>query len=125
MDNIGYGDSKGDIDSSRGTGRAAGGGTRMPLRGEGWKDVYYASESGKGGSGMKTTVDDILKKAMAMPSRDRAVMAERLIESLDSSHDRTVEAAWQSEIERRIKEIDSDEIRLVPWEEVRARLGAA
>lgn len=74
---------------------------------------------------MKTTVDDILKKAMAMPSRDRAVMAERLIESLDSSHDRTVEAAWQSEIERRIKEIDSDEIRLVPWEEVRARLGAA
>jgi len=35
-----------------------------------------------------------------------------------------VSAAWSEEIERRIRQIDSGEVKTVPWEEVRAKLHA-
>ena len=33
-----------------------------------------------------------------------------------------IEAAWSKEIERRLAEIDSGSVELIPWEEVRAEL---
>jgi putative addiction module component (TIGR02574 family) len=35
---------------------------------------------------------------------------------------KNVEAAWSEEIKRRLAEIDSGAVELVPWEEVRAEL---
>ncbi|MDR3569545.1 MAG: addiction module protein [Syntrophobacteraceae bacterium] len=64
----------------------------------------------------------IVEKALKMPARERAEIAQRLLESLDRQRDIDVESAWQSEVERRISELDSGQVACIPWEEVRERL---
>ena len=55
----------------------------------------------------------------------RAVIAGSLLESLnDAPADEGVEAAWSEEIKRRIEEIDSGKVQMIPYEEVRRRLAA-
>jgi putative addiction module component (TIGR02574 family) len=65
--------------------------------------------------------ESILKEALAKPQADRALIAQRLIASLDppGEDDVDVEAAWQEEIERRLQEIDSGKAQMIPWETVR------
>jgi len=41
-----------------------------------------------------------------------------------ASRKEDVDAAWNEEIERRIHQIDSGEVKTIPWEEVRAKLYA-
>lgn len=72
---------------------------------------------------MKTNmVDEILDNALKQPETDRARIAEVLIASLDPPMERGVELAWQTECDKRLREIDSGVIKCIPWEEVRERL---
>lgn len=64
----------------------------------------------------------IVERALKMPVRERAEIAQQLLESLDREIDINVESAWQSEVERRISELDSGKVACIPWEEVRERL---
>jgi putative addiction module component (TIGR02574 family) len=73
---------------------------------------------------MKPDVARLFEEASDLPEFDRAELAGRLLESLHGEPDADVEAAWAEEIERRIRQIDSGEVRTIPWEEVRARLYA-
>lgn len=74
---------------------------------------------------MTTEVSDILKKALALPAEERAAIAGSLLESLHDPHaDEGVEGAWSEEIQRRIEEIDSGKVQMIPYEEVRRRLAA-
>ena len=66
------------------------------------------------------SVESIINQALQQPERERARIAERLISSLDHTVD--VELAWQEEVGRRLKEIDSGVIQCIPWEDIRARL---
>lgn len=68
------------------------------------------------------TVEGIIDQALQKPEKERALIAERLISSLDNASDKDVELAWQKEIEKRLKEIDSGIVRCIPWEDVRERL---
>lgn len=43
---------------------------------------------------------------------------------MDAEPDEDVETAWSGEIERRSRQIDSGEVKTVPWEDVRAKLQA-
>jgi putative addiction module component (TIGR02574 family) len=45
-----------------------------------------------------------------------------LLESLEREVDENVESAWQEEIERRLAELDADSVKLVPRDEVKAKL---
>jgi putative addiction module component (TIGR02574 family) len=47
-----------------------------------------------------------------------------ILESLDDEPDPGVDAAWAEEVERRIRQVDSGEVKLIPWEQVRAELFA-
>lgn len=49
-------------------------------------------------------------------------MAGLLIKSLEGEPDSEVEAAWATEIERRVAELDADTVKTIPREEVRQRL---
>jgi len=49
-------------------------------------------------------------------------LAGSLIVSLDETVDEDAEAAWQATIERRIAEIDSGAVKMVPWSEARKRI---
>jgi putative addiction module component (TIGR02574 family) len=72
---------------------------------------------------MSPDVSELLKKALALPPEARAALAGSLLESLDDEPaDEGVEAAWNEEIKRRIEEIDSGKVQMIPYEEVRPRL---
>lgn len=74
---------------------------------------------------MTQDVSAILKKALALPPEARAAIARSLLESLsDAPADEGVEAARPEEIRRRIEEIDSGKVQMIPYEEVRRRLAA-
>ncbi len=74
---------------------------------------------------MPAEVSELLKKALALPPEAHAELADSLLESLDEEPaDEGVEATWSAEIQRRIEEIDSGQVQMIPYEEVRRRLAA-
>jgi putative addiction module component (TIGR02574 family) len=74
---------------------------------------------------MSPDASELLKKALALPPEARAALAGSLLESLDDEPgDEGVEAAWSEEIKRRVEEIDSGKVQMIPYEEVRRRLAA-
>ncbi len=60
----------------------------------------------------------MLQKALALPDKERAELAGSLIASLDKIVDQDAEAAWQQEIVRRAREVESGTVETVSWEEV-------
>jgi putative addiction module component (TIGR02574 family) len=68
-------------------------------------------------------VSEVLEKALALSTEDRGLIIDRLIESLDNeSAEEGVEAAWSDEIKRRVEEIQSGKVEMIPGEEVDRRL---
>jgi hypothetical protein len=64
---------------------------------------------------MADLIADLSERARALPPEDRARLAEELLAT--GSHDADVEAAGDTELRRRIDEIDRGEARLVNAEE--------
>jgi putative addiction module component (TIGR02574 family) len=64
---------------------------------------------------------ELLKKALALPDKERADLAGSLIESLDDTIDEDAEAAWQEEILRRLEEVRSGKVKTTPWNDVRQK----
>jgi putative addiction module component (TIGR02574 family) len=73
---------------------------------------------------VKREAAEILKDALALPTEARAALAGLLLESLDTEVDADAEAAWATEVNRRIAEFDSGASKTIPWAEVRRRLAA-
>lgn len=71
---------------------------------------------------MSIMAENLLTQALQMPVEDRAVIAERLISSLDTETDQDVEIAWQQEVQRRVDEVDKGVVTCIPWEQVLLRL---
>jgi putative addiction module component (TIGR02574 family) len=66
--------------------------------------------------------DQLIKEALSMPENIRAKIAERLIASLHGQSSPEIDKAWHAEIEKRVKEIESGEVKCIPWEDIRNRL---
>ncbi len=73
---------------------------------------------------MSPKAHQVLRQALRLPPKARADIAGTLLQSLDVDDNADVEAAWAIEIERRLKEVESGKVKLVPWEQVRRRLRA-
>jgi putative addiction module component (TIGR02574 family) len=73
---------------------------------------------------MKRDAAEILKDALALPTEARAALAGSLLDSLDADVDEDAEAAWATEVSRRVAELDSGVVKTIPWAEVRRRLAA-
>jgi len=73
---------------------------------------------------MKRDAAEILKDALALPTEAREALAGSLLESLDTEVDEDAEAAWASEVIRRVAELNSGGVKTVPWAEVLRRLAA-
>jgi putative addiction module component (TIGR02574 family) len=71
---------------------------------------------------MTRKAEDLLEQALSLPAEDRADLAASLLESLDGAADPDVEAAWAEEVERRIRDVESGKVKLIPWSEARRRL---
>ena len=59
-----------------------------------------------------------------MPAKARAALAGSLLESLDTEVDEDAEAAWVTEVNRRLAELDSGAVNTTSWAELRSRLAA-
>lgn len=71
---------------------------------------------------MARRLEELFQEASKLPDNERAELAGMLLESLEDEPDPEVEAAWAEEVERRVRQIDSGEVKLIPWEKVRADL---
>ena len=70
---------------------------------------------------MSDLVDELSRKARALPPEERVRLAEELLATVQEV-DPEVEAAWDEEIRRRIEEIDSGKAKLIPAEEMFAEV---
>jgi hypothetical protein len=68
---------------------------------------------------MNKDVKSILEKAMTMTQQQRAFIAERLIDSLETTIDNDAEKEWQQEIQKRMSESD---VGFISWDEAKKRL---
>ena len=71
---------------------------------------------------MVISVTQLFAEASSLGEGDRAALAGLLLESLDQPPSPGIEAAWAEEIERRLRELDTGQVDLIPWEEVKNRL---
>ena len=71
---------------------------------------------------MEETPQQILDLALRLPEGDRAALATTLLNSIDSQIDPDTDEKWDAEIKRRLEEIDSGAVELVPLSVVRQKL---
>jgi putative addiction module component (TIGR02574 family) len=71
---------------------------------------------------MSSAQAELKRKAAQLNDNERAELALALIESLDRETDVGVEEAWQIEVERRVAQIERGEVKLIPGDEVFARV---
>ncbi|MEN6336071.1 MAG: addiction module protein [Phycisphaerales bacterium] len=67
---------------------------------------------------MSPKTESILKEAMELPREARALLAERLLESLDFEEPFEISEEWKQEIVRRCREIEEGTVELIPAEAV-------
>ncbi|MFN0316128.1 MAG: addiction module protein [Burkholderiales bacterium] len=72
---------------------------------------------------MDTELEKLEAQALKLGPGERAALAQRLLSSLDE--DSEIEEAWAKEVERRIAEVESGAVKLIPIEEALARVRAA
>jgi len=70
---------------------------------------------------MPITLDEIVKETRNWPPEQVGELLDRLTEDLHAS-DPEIEAAWKTEVDRRIEEIQSGKVKGIPPEEVSARI---
>ena len=64
------------------------------------------------------SAQDIISEALRLPKQARALLAEKLLESLDAGEEFEVSQEWQEEIRRRCRELDEGKAKLIPSDEV-------
>jgi putative addiction module component (TIGR02574 family) len=72
---------------------------------------------------METELEKLEAEALKLTPGERAALAQRLLASLEE--DAEIEEAWAVEVERRIAEVESGAVQLIPIEEALARVRAA
>jgi len=76
-------------------------------------------------SKMNITVEQIAEEALSLPSEARALLADRLVESLDPAEDGYNHQLWIKEARRRIDEVRGGQIATIAGEDAFARVRAA
>jgi len=67
---------------------------------------------------MVTALEDITRNALQLPPRQRLLLAGFLLEMDDVTSDLGADAAWEQEIQDRIKTVDSGGVTGVSYHEV-------
>jgi putative addiction module component (TIGR02574 family) len=71
---------------------------------------------------MSMTAAALLDEAKRLPVEERAMVAEKLLETLDPDTESDVEAAWAAEVGRRAEEAERDPGVLVDWAGAKAEI---
>ena len=67
---------------------------------------------------MTLSLEEITRTALQLPAKQRLALAGFLLEAQDSSSDPEVDAAWEQEIQDRIKAVDSGAVTGISYQDV-------
>jgi putative addiction module component (TIGR02574 family) len=70
---------------------------------------------------MTPEVSKLLEQALSLSVEEQEALADSLISNLGGQVDEGVQAAWETEIGKRIAELDSGKAQTTSWAEVRRR----
>jgi putative addiction module component (TIGR02574 family) len=70
-------------------------------------------------------IDQVAEAALALSGEERALLADRLVESLDPAEDRDLQRIWAIEAHRRLEEVRSGSVKTIPGDEALARVRKA
>jgi len=71
---------------------------------------------------MSIPVEQITEVALALPSDARALLADRLVESLDPIADDAIRDIWAKEALRRLEDVRSGKVESIPGDVALARI---
>jgi hypothetical protein len=69
-----------------------------------------------------TKVEVILNEALSMSSYEKAMMAHCLISSIDHPPEDNVDHAWLKLAEKRLSELENNEVKPVSWNELKQKI---
>jgi putative addiction module component (TIGR02574 family) len=68
------------------------------------------------------SLEQIAEAAMALPGEQRALLADRLVESLDAEEINRIDRLWAAEVRRRRDEIRQGRVQTIPGREALERV---
>ena len=74
---------------------------------------------------MSMTIEQLTEEALSLPNEARALLADRLVESLDPADDSDIHRLWAAEARRRRDEVRSGHVQTIPGDEALARVRQA
>ena len=66
---------------------------------------------------MSMSVEQLAEEALALPSDSRALLADRIVESLDAGALSDLDRLWGAEAKRRRDEVREGRVKTIPGEE--------
>ena len=80
-----------------------------------WRQVPYLNT-------MPMTIEQLEQEALALPSEARALLADRLVESLDAAAANRIDKLWATGAKRRRDEVRQGRVRTIPGKQALARV---
>jgi len=74
---------------------------------------------------MSMTAEQLAMEALALPSEARALLADRLVASLDPVQDDYVHQLWAVEATRRLEDVRNGRVKTIPEEAALAQVKSA
>ena len=71
---------------------------------------------------MTLDLEQVTQTALSLPSNARAILAERLLQSLDDEEFSDIDEAWIKEAEKRYQELRQGKVAGIPAHEVFAQI---
>jgi putative addiction module component (TIGR02574 family) len=70
---------------------------------------------------MSPEIADLLKRALALSTDERAALSNTLLDSLETGSE-SVEEAWDKEVARRMADLKAGKAVAVPWQQLHREL---
>ena len=74
---------------------------------------------------MPMNIEQLAAEALALSSEERALLADRLVESLNDAESNHLDQLWAAEAERRLDDVRSGRVQTIPGEEALAQVRRA
>ena len=71
---------------------------------------------------MPMTVEQIAEQALALPSESRALLADKLVESLDTAALSQIDRTWLAQAKRRRDDVRSGKVQTIAGDEALAKV---
>jgi putative addiction module component (TIGR02574 family) len=68
------------------------------------------------------SIEQLTEEALSLPSVSRAILAEKLVESLEFDTEPEIQAAWATEAKRRRDEIQNGDVQAIAGDEALAQV---